>query len=127
MAYAQWVVMTVGATGTTLSIKNAQVAWGKFFQYNDKDREVSSDDINKIQITSGSVAVIASCGREDAASGTEGSFDIVPWAAWSRSRLAWPRGDIYVGEISWTAWPQSYPGKPHPANLRSLQKSKKVE
>ena len=48
MAYAQWVVMTVGATGTTLSIKNAQVAWGKFFQYNDKDREVSSDDINKI-------------------------------------------------------------------------------
>jgi len=30
------------------------------------------------------------------------------------------RGDIYVGEVSWTAWPQIYPGKPHPADLRSL-------
>ena len=31
------------------------------------------------------------------------------------------RGDIYVGEVSWTAWPQIYPGRPHPANLRSLE------
>lgn len=37
------------------------------------------------------------------------------------------RGDIYVGEVSWTAWPQIYPGKPHPADLRSLQKFEKVE
>ena len=37
------------------------------------------------------------------------------------------RGDIYVGEVSWTAWPQIYPGKPHPAGLRSLQKFEKVE
>jgi hypothetical protein len=36
-------------------------------------------------------------------------------------------GDIYVGEVSWTAWPQIYPGKPHPANLRSLQKFEKLE
>jgi NHL repeat len=36
-------------------------------------------------------------------------------------------GDIYVGEVSWTAWPQIYPGQPHPANLRSLQKFEKVE
>ena len=37
------------------------------------------------------------------------------------------RGDIYVGEVSWTAWPQIYPGEPHPVNLRSLQKFEKVE
>ena len=37
------------------------------------------------------------------------------------------RGDIYVGEVSWTAWPQICPGKPHPADLRSLQKFEKVE
>ena len=37
------------------------------------------------------------------------------------------RGDIYVGEVSWSAWPQIYPGKPHPADLRSLQKFEKVE
>jgi len=36
-------------------------------------------------------------------------------------------GDIYVGEVSWTAWPQIYPGQPHPVNLRSLQKFEKVE
>jgi hypothetical protein len=28
---------------------------------------------------------------------------------------------------SWTARPQIHPGKPHPANLRSLQKFEKVE
>ena len=31
------------------------------------------------------------------------------------------RGDVYVGEVSWTAWPQIYPGKPRPADLRSMQ------
>ena len=36
-------------------------------------------------------------------------------------------GDVYVGEVSWTAWPQIYPGRPHPPNLRSLQKFEKVE
>ena len=36
-------------------------------------------------------------------------------------------GDIYVGEVSWTAWPQIYPGQPYPADLRSLQKFEKVE
>jgi hypothetical protein len=36
-------------------------------------------------------------------------------------------GDVYVGEVSWTAWPQIYPGVPHPADLRSLQKFERVE
>jgi DNA-binding beta-propeller fold protein YncE len=37
------------------------------------------------------------------------------------------RGDIYVGEVSWTAW-QNYtnPGQPVPPNLRSLQKLERV-
>src|SRR5947209_7185148 len=26
-------------------------------------------------------------------------------------------GDIYVGEVAWTASPRIYPGQPHPANL----------
>jgi hypothetical protein len=37
------------------------------------------------------------------------------------------RGDVYVGEVSRTAWPQIYPGKPQPADLRSLQKFEKVD
>jgi hypothetical protein len=31
-----------------------------------------------------------------------------------------------IGEVSWTAWPEIYPGKPHLANLRSPQKFEKV-
>jgi hypothetical protein len=37
------------------------------------------------------------------------------------------RGDIYVGEVSWTSW-QNYtnPGQPVPPSLRSLQKLVRV-
>jgi hypothetical protein len=31
-------------------------------------------------------------------------------------------GDLYVGEVSWTNWPQTYRDKPRPDNLRSLHK-----
>jgi len=37
------------------------------------------------------------------------------------------RGDIYVGEVSWTYWPSAFPDKPRPAGeIRSLQKLTKV-
>jgi len=36
------------------------------------------------------------------------------------------RGDIYVGEVSYTDWPQSFPEVPIPHRLRSLQKLEKV-
>jgi hypothetical protein len=36
-------------------------------------------------------------------------------------------GGIYIGEVSWTAWPQIYPGQPHPADLRAPQKFEKAE
>lgn len=32
------------------------------------------------------------------------------------------RGDMYVGEVSYTAWPQVYPDHPTPTGLRSLRK-----
>jgi hypothetical protein len=32
------------------------------------------------------------------------------------------RGDIYIGEVSYTGWPSLFPGEPIPKNLRSLQK-----
>jgi hypothetical protein len=37
------------------------------------------------------------------------------------------RGDIYVGEVSWTNWPQTFPDKPRPDNLRSLQKFRRIK
>jgi hypothetical protein len=36
------------------------------------------------------------------------------------------RGDIYVGEVSWTQWPQLFADKPRPDNLRSLRKFRKL-
>jgi DNA-binding beta-propeller fold protein YncE len=36
------------------------------------------------------------------------------------------RGDLYVGEVSWTNWPQTFPDKPRPENLRSLHKFRRV-
>jgi len=35
-------------------------------------------------------------------------------------------GSIYVGEVSYTNWPSTYPGQPVPKSLRSLQKLEKV-
>src|SRR5262249_54781577 len=35
-------------------------------------------------------------------------------------------GDPYVGEVSWTNWPQTFRDKPRPDNLRSLHKFWKV-
>ena len=37
------------------------------------------------------------------------------------------RGDIYVGEVSYTNWPSTHPGQPMPKLLRSLQKLEKVQ
>jgi len=36
------------------------------------------------------------------------------------------RGDLYVGEVSWTNWPQTFKDQPRPDNLRSLHKFRKV-
>ena len=36
------------------------------------------------------------------------------------------RGDIYVGEVSYTNWKTSFPDKPMPSSIRSLQKLEKV-
>jgi hypothetical protein len=36
-------------------------------------------------------------------------------------------GDLYVGEVAFTAWPSLYPGEPTPADLRSLSKFRHVK
>jgi hypothetical protein len=35
-------------------------------------------------------------------------------------------GDIYVGEVSWTLWPSSFPETPRPETLRCLRKFEKL-
>jgi len=37
------------------------------------------------------------------------------------------RGDLYIGEVSYTAWPNLYPETPRPRRLRTLQKYARVQ
>ncbi len=36
------------------------------------------------------------------------------------------RDDVYVGEVSWTGWPQVFPDTPRPVHIRCLQKFERV-
>lgn len=88
MAYAQWIEVKIVSENMTLKVKNANLNWGKFYEYGNKDKEISKDDINKIEVASGKSAWICSCGRSDASSGTEGSFELYD-------------GDTKIGKFNW--------------------------
>ncbi|KAG5660805.1 hypothetical protein KAF25_002448 [Fusarium avenaceum] len=90
MAYAQWVYILIQAklSSGEISIKNVNLNWGKFFKYNNKDDEISTDEIKKIVIASNKSAGIASCGRSDASSGTECNLDLYD-------------GDVKICHIYW--------------------------
>ena len=64
--------------------------------------------------------MIARLGGEDGPGPEAGKF-IAPHGIALDSR-----GDIYVGEVSYTDWPQTHPDQPIPKGLRSLQKLRKV-
>ena len=66
-------------------------------------------------------ALIARLGGQDGP-GTEAGKFIAPHGIALDSR-----GDIYVGEVSYTDWPSTHPDQPSPKGLRSLQKLEKVQ
>src|SRR5882724_7685031 len=76
MAYAQWAVFTITTVGATMTVKSVTLNWGKFYKNGNKDDEVPISDIEGHQIAPGVSYVISTCGRSDASSGTEGSFDL---------------------------------------------------
>ncbi|KAH8911160.1 Asp hemolysin [Coniochaeta sp. PMI_546] len=78
MAYAQWIYMIVQnmMRSGNLTIQGAGTSWGKFYQWDNKDKEISSGDVDNLSAQPSGNLGIASCGREDASSGTEGGYDI---------------------------------------------------
>lgn len=76
MAYAQWVTITIYPANFNATIKNAAHSWGKFYTNGNKDDEIQPSAIDGTVIPAGGSYTISACGREDAASGTEGSFDV---------------------------------------------------
>ncbi|MCO5567375.1 hypothetical protein L7F22_021065 [Adiantum nelumboides] len=59
---------------TFMSLNNSALPWGKWYDYPNKDAEISGPD--GTTITYGQIAIAAACGRENSPSGTEGNFDL---------------------------------------------------
>ncbi|KAH7326019.1 aegerolysin type hemolysin [Stachybotrys elegans] len=78
MGYAQWVHVIVQylTKSGKISVQDSKVMWGKFYKWDNKDNEISGGDVEKETAGEGAEASIASCGRSDASSGTEGVFDL---------------------------------------------------
>lgn len=76
MGYAEYVQFQVNNASKhkILTVKNSGLDWGKWYSYPNKDNEVGSPNDQTIQ--SGGTLSIASCGRENASSGTQGHFDL---------------------------------------------------
>jgi hypothetical protein len=51
---------------------------------------------------------------------------VISWAS-SFGLLACGGASSYVGEVSWTGWPQIFPDTPRPEHIRCLQKFEKVD
>jgi hypothetical protein len=74
----------------------------------------------RLSIVSSSGELIARLGGENGPGAEAGRF-YAPHGLAVDSR-----GDIYVGEVSYTNWPSSFGDAPRPAWLRSLQKLARV-
>ena len=74
----------------------------------------------RISIVDKKGTVISRLGGQDGPGNVAGKFIAPHGVALDR------HGDIYVGEVSFTDWPTTHPDEPIPANLRSLQKLRKV-
>jgi len=75
----------------------------------------------RVTIMSNEGKVIARVGREPAAGLGPGQF-ISPHGLAVDSR-----GDLYVGEVCYTAWASLFPDTPKPKRIRSLQKYERVQ
>jgi hypothetical protein len=74
----------------------------------------------RISIVANDGSLLSQLGVEPAAGTGPGQF-MSP-----HSIAADSRGDLYVGEVSVTAWPSLFPDQPIPAKLRALQKLTKM-
>lgn len=73
------------------------------------------------------ISVLDRTGKRIARLGNPAGFGMEPDRFLAPHGLAMDsRGDLYVGEVSWTNWPNYYPDTPRPPGLRSLHKFRKV-
>ncbi|GCB26335.1 Asp-hemolysin [Aspergillus awamori] len=77
-AEAQWIHVRVvnSMSYDTLKVKDTWLKWGKFHKEGNKSAEISVSDINALTAAPGGSFNVYACGRANASSGTEGSFDV---------------------------------------------------
>ncbi|KAL3457538.1 aegerolysin type hemolysin [Aspergillus heterothallicus] len=81
-SYSDWVDLRVtDDCSAQVAVQNAQVSWGKFYQYNNENNEISPEQVDKTLINPGQYADICACGRQGSASGTTGSIDLMDTSA----------------------------------------------
>lgn len=92
MGYAQYIQLEIinKTRSHTLTIKAAALDWGKFYANPNKDSEISSNDQDNVNIAPQTTYILGSCGRENAASGTQGHIEL--WETASNTK---------IGKISW--------------------------
>ncbi|KAM0671003.1 hypothetical protein ACQRIT_001389 [Beauveria bassiana] len=78
MAYAQWVSVTIVniVNSGIISVQDAYVLWGKFYEGDNKNNEIQPAQVNKTTVASGAQVTVAASGRSDSSSGVEGGFNI---------------------------------------------------
>lgn len=76
MAYSCYIVVCIRSVNTTLNIQKASLNYGKFYEKDNKDKELLPETIDQIEIRPEEKRYICSCGRSSSATGTTGSFEI---------------------------------------------------
>ncbi|EEH21908.2 hypothetical protein PABG_04119 [Paracoccidioides brasiliensis Pb03] len=78
MGYGDWIDMHLTNTlDGSIVVQNAQLDSGKFYTNDDKDNEISAEQVDEIVVAEdGGSNNVYSCGREDTAVGTQGSFEL---------------------------------------------------
>ncbi|KAE8329922.1 Aegerolysin family protein [Aspergillus sergii] len=79
-AYAQWATIKMindfNSDDNAITIKNVKVNWGKIYVDGNKDKEIPASQVNGKEIIPGTSHLFETCGRSDAASGTEGTLEL---------------------------------------------------
>ncbi|KAJ5928372.1 hypothetical protein N7466_007328 [Penicillium verhagenii] len=71
--------LTDSMGGLPVRVQNSELQWGKFYADGNKNDEISPQQVDETVIPpfSSGPADIWTCGREDAPSGSQGSFDLI--------------------------------------------------
>jgi hypothetical protein len=89
MGYGQHIrVILKNQSTKNLVLKNGNLSWGKWYDGDNKDNEVSFPT-NKVVQSKGGQTTVSSCGRSDAASGCTGSFEVFDEAGTQVCEVTW--------------------------------------